>query len=210
MIEIESFLSKHQVYFLKDKTGCEGKGVQRIESGSMDAKSLKDKWRGYLLEEAVIPCSELAEFCPNSLNTLRITVLKDQHTSEYEIMSAVLRISTGSALDNLFQGALVADADIETGVILTNGVSRVGQEFEEHPVSHKKIKGFQIPQWDAVIEMIQKLNTIVPNVGYIGWDIGITDDRGVLVIEGNDCADHDVPQLAKRRGMWLEFKERFM
>lgn len=28
--EIELFLSKHPVYFLKDKTGCEGKGVQRI------------------------------------------------------------------------------------------------------------------------------------------------------------------------------------
>jgi hypothetical protein len=163
-----------------------------------------------LAEEAVDPCLELAEFCPNSLNTLRITVLKDQHTDKYEIMSAVLRISTGSALDNLFQGALVADVDIERGIISTNGVSRIGQEYDEHPVSHKKIQGFQIPRWDEVIAMVRELNSIVPSVGYIGWDIGITDDRGVLVIEGNDCADHDVPQLAKRRGMWLEFKKRLM
>ena len=157
-----------------------------------------------------MPCVELAEFCPNSLNTLRITVLKNQHTGEYETMSAVLRISTGSALDNLFQGALIADVDIKTGLILTNGISRIGQEYEEHPMSGKKIKGFQIPQWDKVINMIQELNVIVPNVGYIGWDIGITDDRGVLVIEGNDCADHDVPQLAKRHGMWPEFKKKLM
>lgn len=207
---IEHFLSMHAVYFLKDKTGCEGKGVQRIDNGSIDARTLKEKWGGYLAEEAVIPCVELAEFCPNSLNTLRITVLKNQHTGEYEIMSAVLRISTGSALDNLFQGALVADVDKKTGIIISNGISRIGQEYEEHPVSGKKIKGFQIPHWDKVINMIQELNVIVPNVGYIGWDIGITDDRGVLVIEGNDCADHDVPQLAKRHGMWPEFKKKLM
>lgn len=165
---------------------------------------------GYLAEEAVAPCPELAEFCPNSLNTLRITVLKDQHSGEYNIMSAVLRISTGSALDNLFQGALVVDVDIATGILLTSGVSRTGQEYDKHPVSQKKIKGFQIPQWKDVIKTVEALNTIVPNVGYVGWDIGITDDRGVLVIEGNDCADHDVPQLAKRKGMWPEFKEKFI
>ena len=61
-----------------------------------------------------------------------------------------------------------------------------------------------------MIKTVEALNTIVPNVGYVGWDIGITDDRGVLVIEGNDCADHDVPQLAKRKGMWPEFKEKFI
>ncbi len=165
---------------------------------------------GYLAEEAIIPCLELAEFCPNSLNTLRITVLQNHYTGEYEIMSAVLRISTGSALDNLFQGALVADVDIKTGLIISNGISRIGQEYEEHPVSRKKIKDFQIPHWDEVIYMIKELNTIVPNVGYIGGDIGITDDRGVLVIEGNDCADHDILQLAKRSGMWSEFKKRLM
>lgn len=173
-------------------------------------RTLKNKWGGYLAEEAVNPCQELAAFCPNSLNTLRITVLKDQHSGKYEIMSAVLRISTGSALDNLFQGALVADADVETGVLLTNGTSRVGKEFDEHPISHKRIKGFQIPRWDEVIDLIHKLETVGPNVGYVGWDIGITDDRGVLVIEGNDCADHDVPQLAKRKGMWPEFKDKLM
>ena len=163
-----------------------------------------------MAEEAIVPCRELAEFCPNSLNTLRITVLQNQHSGKYEIMSAVLRISTGSALDNLFQGALVADIDIETGVLLTKGISRVGKEFDEHPVSHKRIKGFQIPRWNEVVDLIQTLNTIVPIVGYVGWDIGITDDRGVLVIEGHDCADHDVPQLAKRSGMWPEFKKRLM
>ena len=125
-------------------------------------------------------------------------------------MSAVLRISTGSALDNLFQGAIIADVDIETGIVITNGINRLKQEFENHPVSYKIIKGFQIPHWEEIIEMVNKLNTVVPNAGYIGWDIGITDDRGIIVIEGNNCADHDVPQLAKRTGLWIPFKERIM
>ena len=46
--DIEDFLSKHNVYFLKDKTGCEGKGVQRIDDGSFDAVTLKEKWGGVL------------------------------------------------------------------------------------------------------------------------------------------------------------------
>lgn len=208
--ELKAFLCKHKTVFLKDKTGCEGKGVKRIDGDTIDPHTLQQQWKGYLLEEAVIPCKELAEFCPNSLNTLRVTVLQNQHTKKHEIISAVLRISTGEALDNLFQGALVADIDLEKGVLATNGMNRKGKEFDFHPITHKEIKGFYIPHWNEVISMVQDLNTIVPNVGYVGWDIGITDDRGVLVIEGNDCADHDVPQLAKRRGMWPEFRERLM
>jgi hypothetical protein len=44
--DIEQFLSKHRVFFLKDKTGCEGKGVQRTDNGSIDASSLKNNWGG--------------------------------------------------------------------------------------------------------------------------------------------------------------------
>lgn len=208
--EIKDYLSKHKTVFLKDKLGCEGKGVKRIETSVIDPHILHQEWKGFLLEEAVEPCKELAEFCPESLNTLRITTLKNQHTREHEIISAVLRISTGEFLDNLFQGALVADIDIEKGILTTNGINRKGKEYDFHPISNKEIKGFQIPHWDEIIIMVQELSKIVPNVGYVGWDIGITDDRGVVVIEGNDCADHDVPQLAKRRGMWPEFRERLM
>ena len=210
LADIEQFLNKHSSYYLKDKTGCEGKGVERVDDGSIDTRTMKEKWGGCLLEEAIDPCRELAEFCPRSLNTVRITVLQDQHTKDYEIMSAVLRISTGSALDNLFQGALVADIDLKTGMTATNGISRTGLEYDLHPVTQKRIKGFQIPRWSEILEMVRELDRLVPGIGYVGWDIGLSDDRGVLVIEGNDCADHDVPQLAKRRGMWPEFKKKLM
>ncbi|QFJ56090.1 sugar-transfer associated ATP-grasp domain-containing protein [Pseudobutyrivibrio xylanivorans] len=205
--EIQEFIDSHIIFFKKDKTGCEGKGVERIENNKLDAIQIKNEWGGYLLEEAVYPCIELSEFCPDSLNTLRITCLRTRKNS-YEIISAVLRMSSSGPLDNLYQGAIIADVDVNTGEVLTSAVNRKGEEFAIHPLTGKKIKGFRIPQWENVISMVKEMNGLVPGVGYIGWDMAITADRGVLVIEGNDCADHDVPQLAKRKGMWNEVREK--
>ena len=46
---------------------------------------------------------------------------------------------------------------------------------------------------------------VVPEVGYVGWDIVALQDGTFAVIEGNDNADHDVQQI-DGNGIWPIYK----
>ncbi|MBR2182351.1 MAG: hypothetical protein IJ858_02820 [Acidaminococcaceae bacterium] len=209
--EISDFLNRHKEFFLKEKMGMEGRGVKKLDNRQVtDVHKFRQKHQGYILEEAIVACNEIAEFCPASVNTLRVTVLKNQHTKKFEIMSAVIRTSIGAETDNFTLGGIVADIDIETGRIISKGINSKGEEFEFHPVSGKRFENFVIPCWNDIVDTIFELCEIYPLAGYVGFDVVVSNDRGVLIIEGNDNAHHGNYQLAKRRGMWPDFKERIL
>ena len=44
--------------------------------------------------------------------------------------------------------------------------------------------GFNIPNWDKVLNMVRSAALVMKNVGYIGWDIAILED-GCEIIEAN-------------------------
>ena len=56
--------------------------------------------------------------------------------------------------------------------------------FIIHPITKEPIKGFKIPYWNDVIKLVKKAGLVVEGVGYVGWDIAITDN-GPILIEGN-------------------------
>ena len=47
------------------------------------------------------------------------------------------------------------------------------------------------------VETVKKAAMIVPDVRYIGWDVAITE-KGPAIIEGNNYAAYDFPQLPDR------------
>lgn len=86
------------------------------------------------------------------------------------------------------------------------GIDKWGREYSCHPMSGKKIEGFVVPCWDEVKKIIIELVTVCPEVGYVGWDIAICEDKGVLVIEGNNNGNHDIQQLSASKGLWCDYK----
>ena len=45
------------------------------------------------------------------------------------------------------------------------------------------------------IELTKKAALLVPELGYIGWDVAISD-KGPVIVEGNDIPGYDMPQNA--------------
>lgn len=207
--EFEGFVTGENSFFLKPKNGAKGAGVKKVlVNETSDIQTIVNEYgkKGYLAEETVEPTEELSAFNPRSLNTIRITACRNKNTGSFEIISAELRIGVTTDTDNFSTGGIVAGIDIATGKVITDGVSVDNRRYQEHPVSKKRIKGFQIPEWKSVLEFVHQLNSVCPQIGYVGWDIGIGKNKGLLVIEGNDCADHDVQQLPYDRGLWKEYK----
>ena len=80
------------------------------------------------------------------------------------------------------------------GVIHKNAYcDATGVYYEEHPFTHTKFNGFEIPMFFEAVEMCKKAALVVPQVRYIGWDVAITPTRPVLV-EGNTLPSYDMCQ----------------
>lgn len=154
-----------------------------------------------IAEQYIVQHSEMMEFCPQSVNTLRITTLN--HNGECHFLYSVFRMGRGAVVDNFHAGGIAAAVDVTTGKVITDATDLEGNTFEYHPVSNKRIRDFQIPNWEKILDVCRHTYNMVENVNLIGWDFAITPD-GVDLIEGNPGASYVVAQLpfvAEKKGI---------
>ena len=57
-----------------------------------------------------------------------------------------------------------------------------------------QIQGFQFPDWEAAMDMVRQAAEMIPELGYLGWDIAFTEE-GPILVEGNEFPGHDIYQL---------------
>ena len=166
-------------------------------------KELKNE--DIILEEYIDQLKEVAEFHPSSVNTIRVTtVFKD---SKVHIMNAAFRMGNNFAnIDNHAAGGIVAAIDKETGVVSSSGIDKYSNRYLYHPVTNKQIIGYSIPFWEEIINLAKELATVIPEIGYVGWDIALTES-GPLLIEGNYRGMFDVQQQADQIGKRSTYDE---
>lgn len=164
-------------------------GVPPVPLRGFIANDLEpDRHKGWLIEEYVQQHDMLAALHPNSLNTLRLVLLKSE--SRVEVLTAILRLGrSGSPVDNISQGGLLAEIDIETGftTCLRTGAD-VPEYLERHPDTGAEVVGIEIPHWAQAVELSKATLEAVPGLRYAGIDIAVTQ-LGALVIEINSEPD---------------------
>lgn len=184
----------HHDCIAKPLAGCQGKGVVKFSKGEIaDIAALYEKCKTekVLVEECIRACDELAEFHPSSLNTIRVVTISDGH-GKCKVLGALLRMGAGgSIIDNTHAGGVFSPIDVETGVLMTDGINSSGEHFECHPDSGKKIKGFTIPFWEDILDVCKRATSVSPDTIFAGWDICVLPDGTVEMIEGNSGPDVD-------------------
>lgn len=210
--DLEAFSKKHHEFMIKPIDGGCGKGIEKIHIenyASVDEmyNSLKEK--NVVIEELIKQNKTISAIYPYAINTLRVvTILKD---NEVHILCTYFRIGNGDKfVDNFNSGGMVAPVDKDTGIVIAPAIDKNKNLYEEHPVTGAKIKGFQFPFWEDMKKMIEKAAKVVPEVGYVGWDVAFSDN-GPLLVEGNDFPGHDIYQLPEHTpnkiGVYPEFKQ---
>ncbi|MUU76953.1 sugar-transfer associated ATP-grasp domain-containing protein [Winogradskyella endarachnes] len=149
--------------------------------------------KDFIVQESVQQSEALASLNPSSLNTLRLmTYLKEDGT---HVLSAVLRIGQqGSHTDNFSGGGIVCGID-KNGKLKDKGYSKDGKVYT---ASHTNVafKGFQIPNYVEVLNMVKAMHPKVPYFKFISWDIGIDKDNSPIFIEYNTYyQDVDLHQI---------------
>ena len=194
--DVIEFIKKHDVFMAKPIDGSCGKKIEKIIV--KDYKNLDELYeylinKNFELEELIIQDESVAKIYPGSINTVRVvSILKD---NEPHIICAYFRIGNGeNFVDNFNSGGMVAPVDEKTGIVKDKAIDKNKNLYEKHPVTGTKIKGFKFPHWEEAMKMVKEACLIIPEVGYVGWDIGFSN-KGPLFVEANDFPGHDIYQL---------------
>ncbi len=191
-----AFMEKHPTFLVKPRDGCCGRGIEwvRVE-GDLPTlyEKLLNEYAGWICEEPIKQHEELCKVYPKAVNTLRaVTILKD---GTPKLVCTYWRIGAeGESVDNFNHGGMVVPVERETGKVLHDAVNKKGEIFANHPATGTPISGFVFPDWDKAQALVLKAATIIPQVGYVGWDVAFTD-KGPCLVEGNPFPGHDIYQL---------------
>ncbi len=184
--ELRAFLARHGRVMAKPIDAEAGHGIERIDAADVaDPEALRARLieRGQtLLEECIVQHPELSRLAPDSVNTLRIVTFRRDET--VTVLARVLKMGTGAPIDNFGAGGLYTTLD-ERGVAMYGALGNSGRVIEVHPQTGVEIVGFQVPTFDEVLALADRLARVVPEIPYVGWDIAVTPD-GPIVIEGNE------------------------
>ena len=120
-------------------------------------------------------------------------------------MWPVLRMGrSGCLVDNAGQGGIFAAIDVKTGVTFAAADESRNRYFI-HPDSHKELIGFVVPRWEEACALAKSLSYRLPEAGFVGWDLALTDD-GWVMVEGN-AYPLIIYQIALGKGIRGEFDE---
>lgn len=194
-----SFIKKYSEFIVKPVDQLCGSGIEKISINNNEKEVYERLMNNkqYLLEELIIQDESMACLNPSSINTIRVvTILKNNEV--YTPFIALRMGRSGVVVDNFNHGGLNALVD-ENGLVYTVGVSKDEKEYEYHPDSNILIKGFKIKDFDEVIRTAKAVALVTPSLGMCGWDMCLSKDKGVVVIEGNHLPGYDLYQCYGHR-----------
>lgn len=201
-----AFVSKHPVFLFKPDTSDCGEGIQKIIVDDKNKEEVYNRLHAAhaVLDEPLRQHAELSRLCPGSVNTIRVISAKVK--DEVYILAAALRIGSGTSLvDNYTAGGMVAAIDINNGVLIDSAEDHTGNRYPEHPYTHVMFKGFQIPNWDKVLNLVKDA-ALQYDLHYIGWDVAVRENDCVLV-EANPRPMIHVFQIAGATGKRKEYED---
>ena len=194
--EFLEFLDKHEVFMSKPYDGLGGADVKKEYSKDIENKeeyfnnAIKNR---IFLEELVKQHPDMNKLCKKSVNTMRIMTFNDHGKSRIIWMG--LRVGNGiNSIDNFHAKGMAVNIDINTGKLVGNAIDKDLNEYEEHPFTHLKFDGFQIPCFEEAKKMVLEASLRSDKILVVGWDVAISD-KGPVIIEGNRRPGFDIVQV---------------
>lgn len=184
-----SLCLEHKQIIMKPSIGSYGGiGVEKIdlsdtEHGKRKLIKLFEKYKSnYAVQEIILQNNKISSLNPASVNTIRIlTYMREE---EVVVLSSFIRYGTeNSFLDNLSQGGYSCGINSD-GTLKPFALNGKGEKFHKTE-SNVLLAGFKIPKFDDALKKVKLLHNNIPHFRIISWDIVITDNSEVLLIEFN-------------------------
>lgn len=199
--EFLKFLDDKKEIVVKPLNLSCGKGIEKLKVTKTNKKELFDKIlknETFLVEEVAIQNKIINKLHPESVNTIRIVTLRNKYNVT-SVVASFIRIGTGkNVVDNFNHGGICAPVSLDDGVITHPAVDKNGNTYKIHPDTKINLVGYALPLWNDVLELVKEASKEVPEIGLVGWDVCIGNDKPCL-IEANQFPGHDIYQLPAHR-----------
>lgn len=204
-----SFYSKNNAFIYKPLGSHSGRGIEIIQADKQfnpEGFYLQKIQDGpFVVEELIQQGYEMAQLHPNSINTLRVVSFRNADT--VDILLTFLRMGVAnSVVDNGGAGGIMANVNIDSGIVDSKGMDFTGAKYAIHPDTNIPIIGYQIPQWLEAKELIAQLAKHIEGTTFISWDIAFSKN-GWCLVEANDCGALKGAQMTYGRGLKRELFE---
>lgn len=188
--ELEDILKDTDRVIFKPKDGSGGVGMKVIDKSAYpDTDTLANELRALpdgVIEQWIKQHESLTKAYPEAVNCIRVATL--YRDGKCHFLGAVFTLGYNhEKIANALQGALFGLIDMETGVVVSDLCNYSDKLYKEHPDTGFIARGYTIPYWKQVLELTAKAAAVVPEVGYVGWDVAITE-TGPVLIEGNSLS----------------------
>lgn len=207
--DFKAFLSRYPSIIVKPMDGKQGDGIRMLDNVPQDQDGLQRLFdalvqEDVILEELIIQHPDMV-FGNRSVNTIRVlTACRPDGTAC--IMKAFLRAGVGDTLmDNTATGGYYYEVDLDTGIVVSKGISKNGDLVFIHPQTDIVMLGFKVPLWDQVVKMCIDAASRLPRVALVGWDVAISQNH-VQLIEGNNSADYIGYEFVGSNGYYEKIK----
>ncbi|MCI8915087.1 MAG: hypothetical protein HFF26_00235 [Oscillospiraceae bacterium] len=196
--QVLAFLERHPVFMAKPSQGSCGWGIERVDGGDYPSREalyshLLERAPLLELEEIIVQHPLVAAIYPGAINTVRMVTIRGRSGRVY-LVTAMFRIGNGKYVDNFNSGGMVAPMDPQTGTVIDRALDKQKNLYVNHPATGTPIQGFVFPDWDRAVALVKEAAQVVPEVGYVGWDVCFTP-QGPCLVEGNQFPGHDIYQL---------------
>ena len=194
----------------KPLSSTQGKGIIRVRfSDYENMQAVYDELMGMkkmICEECIVQHPAIAAFNDSSVNTVRVLTIVDGtgENRKCHHVYAGFRMGRGALVDNFHAGGIIASVDPATGITIMDAIDLDGTHYPVHPVSGLATLGFQLPNWDKVLQVTEKAalklavktdeNGKAAGASMVGWDVAITEE-GACLVEGNSEPSHSIIQL---------------
>ena len=157
-----------------------------------------------ILQNRIAQHPAVAAFHAASLNTVRVTTVRDRGRAR-PFSYPYFRVGSGGRpVDNFKAGGFQMFVDLETGRLRGPGRRLRGGIATHHPDSKIPFDGYQLPYFAEVLDLCVRLHDDLPDLHSVGWDVAFTPS-GPLIIEGNDNWNGSI-----RMGLDPMFKREFL
>ena len=195
--EFMSFVNDVLKFIYKPLEGGQGRGIQVFEKiGGGGYTEIYERLKGShgIIEEWIQQHPAMYELYPDAVNIVRIQTVYAKGRCNF--LGATLTIGYKNKIANASADSIFTLVDVKTGQVSTDGCDYNDNTYINHPETGVHFKGFQIPMWEEVLTMLEKAAARVPQIGYVGWDVAITE-YGPVIIEGNNDGGYVGYQLAE-------------
>ncbi len=183
------FTAAHHDIFVKPMEGGYGQYTYKLRVKNRNEaknvwKKLSDNGR-WMVEELIIQDGRLSQWNRSSVNTVRIPSFITAE-GRHKILVPIFRTGCkGQIVDNTANGGYYASIDPDTGIITSDGVDKQGLYIERHPDSQLKFRGWQVPDWQELVSICERLHrSLPPYHRYIAFDFALSD-KGWVLIDAN-------------------------